>query len=902
MYHNIKSNFVFEDIAKALAGKGQYQYIKEIGDKPYKFNYRMTQGVPACPTTAQLIKIFGDDWKDAIAETYRLNNTRFGQKSVAQMVDDVLNVLSTFSSDNKLKLWAEKNLQLNEEQCKKFAGIELSHGFASLSLKAIHKILPFLRRGYIYSHAVEWANIPTIVGEEIWNNIDKQRFIVRNIQDMLLYQDQCTKDFCIKDFLLDNFELNTGAVDKLYHPSMIETYKDAEQKEGIYQLGSPRTNAIRNPMAMRSLHEMRKVINQLLREKIIDSNTEVHVEYARGLNDANMRKAIADYQRGQDKKHQNYEKSIKDLYFQETGKNIDPTETDIRKYELWEEQSHKCLYTGAEIGIADFLGDNPKYDIEHTIPRSIGGDSIMENLTLCDSRYNRDVKKAKMPSELANHEEILTRIEGWKKNYETLTYQIDKCRTHAGMSKEQKDPIIQKRHRLKIERNYWKDKYERFTMTEPPSDFSRRQGAGIGLISKYAGLYLKSLFHDLKNRNKSRVFTVKGTTTAEFRRMWGLQSEYEKKSRDNHCHHCIDAITIACIGKKQYEEMASFYHDEELYDDGRGKKPQFRKPWPTFTEDVLNLEKSLIIVHDTPNNMPKKARKYVRTANGKFIAKGDCARGSLHKETYYGAIERDGEIKYVVRKALASFEKEADIDNIVDDTVREIVREAVRGKTFKEAIAQPIYMNKEKGILIKKVRCYARRMMTPLNIRLHRDASSKDYKQAFHVANDTNYCMAIYEGMVKGKVKRDFELVKTIDAATYFRDSTSKAEFPTLVPSKTNSQLPLKSIIKIGTMVLLYENTPAEIDFVDKKDLARRLYKVVGLSSLSTKTNVYGRISIKYHQEARESKDVKIENTTYKNGGVHYPLIMLYHTQFNALVEGFDFHVNAIGDVELLSR
>ena len=901
-YRVSKPNFDFEDIAKALAGKGQYQYIKDVSDKPYKFNYRMTQGVPACPTTAQLIKIFGDDWKDAIAETYRLNNTRFGQKSVAQMVDDMLNVLSTFSSDSKLQLWAEKNLQLNEEQCKKFAGIKLSHGFASLSLKAIHKILPFLRQGYIYSHAVELANIPTIVGEEIWNNIDKQRFIVRNIQDMLLYQDQCTKDFCIKDFLLDNFNLNPGTVDKLYHPSMIETYKDAEQKEGIYQLGSPRTNAIRNPMAMRSLHEMRKVINQLLREKIIDSNTEVHVEYARGLNDANMRKAIADYQRGQDKKHQNYETSIKDLYLQETGKNIDPTETDIRKYELWEEQNHKCLYTGAEIGIADFLGDNPKYDIEHTIPRSIGGDSIMENLTLCDSRYNRDVKKAKMPSELANHEEILTRIEGWKKNYETLTYQIDKCRTHAGMSKEQKDPIIQKRHRLKIERNYWKDKYERFTMTEPPGDFSRRQGAGIGLISKYAGLYLKSLFHDPKNRNKSRVFTVKGTTTAEFRRMWGLQSEYEKKSRDNHCHHCIDAITIACIGKKQYEDMASFYHDEELYDDGRGKKPQFRKPWPTFTEDVLNLEKSLIIVHDTPNNMPKKARKYVRTANGKFIAKGDCARGSLHKETYYGAIERDGEIKYVVRKALTSFEKETDIDNIVDDTVREIVRNAVRGKTFKEAIAQPIYMNKEKGILIKKVRCFAQGISLIDEPGYSKNISLKEYKQTFHVANDTNYCMAIYEGMVKGKVKRDFELVKTIDAVTYFKDSTCTVEFPTLVPSKTNSQLPLKSIIKIGTMVLLYENTPAEIDFVDKKDLARRLYKVVGLSSMVISGYTYGVTSLRHHQEARQTKDLKFKNGKYKNGEQYRPLMVLLHTQFSALVEGLDFYINAIGDVELLNR
>lgn len=892
-YRVSKPNFDFEDIAKALAGKGQYQYIKDVGDKPYKFNYRMTQGVPACPTTAQLIKIFGDDWKDAIAETYRLNNTRFGQKSVAQMVDDMLNVLSTFSSDSKLQLWAEKNLQLNEEQCKKFAGIKLSHGFASLSLKAIHKILPFLRQGYIYSHAVELANIPVIVGQEIWNDTDKQGFIIRNIQQMLQCQDQTTKDFCIKDFLLNNFELNTGAVDKLYHPSMIETYKDAEQKEGIYQLGSPRTNAIRNPMAMRSLHEMRKVINQLLREKIIDSNTEVHVEYARGLNDANMRKAIADYQRAQDQKHQKYQNSIKELYLQETGRNIDPTETDIRKYEFWEEQSHKCLYTGAEIGIADFLGDNPKYDIEHTIPRSIGGDSIMENLTLCDSRYNRDVKKAKMPSELANHEEILTRIEGWKKNYETLTYQIDKCRTHAGMSKEQKDPIIQKRHRLKIERNYWKDKYERFTMTEPPSNFSRRQGAGIGLISKYAGLYLKSLFHDPKNRNKSRVFTVKGTTTAEFRRMWGLQSEYEKKCRDNHCHHCIDAITIACIGKKQYEDMASFYHDEELYDDGRGRKPQFRKPWPTFTEDVLNLEKSLIIVHDTPNNIPKKARKYVRTANGKFLAKGDCARGSLHKETYYGAIERDGEIKYVVRKALTSFEKEADIDNIVDDTVREIVREAVRGKIFKEAIAQPIYMNKEKGILIKKVRCKAPKVLKIFSVKPCRDTSFHQYKKDIYVANDRNYMMAIYE---KGADKKIcFEIVKNIETANFYKKSMDREDYPCLVPQIKNGAK-IKYCLKCGMAVLLYQNDAEEIDFNNMEDIIKRLYYITGLSLSES----YGMVTLTHAQEARDKLD--IQKGAFKMGEVYRPKINLRQTQFQGLIEGVDFNINILGDIKPLNK
>ena len=299
--------------------------------------------------------------------------------------------------------------------------------------------------------------------------------------------------------------------------------------------------------------------------------------------------------------------------------------------------------------------------------------------------------------------------------------------------------------------------------------------------------------------------------------------------------------------------------------------------------------------------MPRKARKYVRTTRGKFLAKGDCARGSLHNDTYYGAIERDGKIKYVVRKALASFEKESDLDNIVDDTVKEIVREAVRGKNFKEAIAQPIYMNKEKGILIKKVRCNAQRITNPLNIRQHRDASSKDYKQAFHVANDTNYCMAIYEGMVKGKVKRDFELVKTIDAATYFKDSTCRTDYPTLVPDKSNRELPFKTMLRIGTMVLLYEETPTEIDFSDKKDLARRLYKVTGLTYMTTKSGDYGRITLKCHQEARQSKDIKSENIAFKMGEEPRPAIMLLHTQFRALVEDIDFHINAIGEIELIN-
>ena len=108
-------------------------------------------------------------------------------------------------------------------------------------------------------------------------------------------------------------------------------------------------------MAMRSLHELRKVVNQLLKEGVIDNTTEVHVEYARELNDANKRKAIADYQRALDNNRKKYQEEILQFY-QEQGSAQQPTDDDILKFQLWEEQDHVCLYTGDQIGMADFLG------------------------------------------------------------------------------------------------------------------------------------------------------------------------------------------------------------------------------------------------------------------------------------------------------------------------------------------------------------------------------------------------------------------------------------------------------------------------------------------------------------------------------------------------------------------
>lgn len=895
-YRKSKPNFDFEEIAKKIAGKGKYQWKGDTQtDLPYKFNFRMSQGVSGCPTIAQLKEVFGDDWKKGIVETYMLGTKKDGtQKGIDEMVNDVWNVLFSFDSKDKVKEFGINHLQLDEEQAEKFSNIRLSRNYASLSQKAIRNILPFLRMGMIYSDAVFFAKVPAIIGQNLWEARQSEIMEDLSYTIQMAIKEKRHIDEAVKEYLQDNFDLKPGAAELLYHPSMIETYPDAKpNKDGVVLLGSPRTNAVKNPMAMRSLHEVRKVINNLIKEGKIGPDTEVHIEYARALNNANMRAAINELQREQDRKHKQYAEEIRQLYKEATGKDIQPTETDILKYQLWEEQGHICLYTGDKIGIADFIGASPTYDIEHTIPRSAGGDSTQMNMTLCSSRYNREVKKTKLPTELAEHEFIMTRIEPWKQRIEELRKQIDRDKKGNESDKAARDKRIRRKNLHMEELKYWEGKYDRFTMTEVPEGFARRQGAGIGLISKYAALYLKSYFHDTLHPDRRQVFSIKGTVTSEFRKMWGIQDEYEKKSRDSHTHHCIDAIVIACIGKNEFNMMGRYYHAKEEEERGEGQRPEFKKPWPTFTQDLKQIAEELLVVHDTSDNMPKKASRVIEVNGKKVVAKGDCARGSLHQDTYYGAIEKDGEIKYVVRKSLSTL-KESDVENIVDDVVKEKVKQAIAEKGFKDAMAGDIYMNEAKGILIKKVRCYTPSVTQPLDIRRHRDLSRKDYKQQYHVMNDENYMMAIYQGIVRSKRKTSFVLVNALDAVSFYKESTDRNDYLSIVPEE-NKGLPLKWCVKKGTHLLMLEEGEESISFSNTEELSNRLFTI-------TKMDKNGLLTCRNSKEARIAGELKsfLNSNLFRLRDGYRPILRMSPTNFHFLVEGYDFTITPLGEIKLI--
>lgn len=884
-----KKTFPFEDIAKKLAGKNNYCYIKSDEDKPYKFNYQLDTPVSSSPVNAQLEEIFGEDWLCSVCEVYTLakDKTRF------EIMNDVWHVLFFYDDEEKLREFAINRLQLDEEQAEKFSKISLPNDYAALSLKAIRKILPYLRDyGLIYPEAVFLGNLVEVMPKYEWNIKEMREAVIENVIEVMHSFDKnnidgVTLEQCVKVFLMDRYNVKEEDLKKLYHPSMIELYpRQRPNDDGLYQLGSPRISSVKNPMAMHSLFRLRKVVNLLLKKRMITPDTKIHIEFSRDLNDANRRWAIQAWQRDNEKDRDRCRKAIEEHI-------ANPSDTDILKYQLWEEQNHKCLYTGEEIGVEHFLGENPLYDIEHTIPRSAGGDSTKMNLTLCSNRYNRDIKRTKLPSQLPNHDEILERIKSWKDDYEELDKRIRKLKGSRGSSKEEKDRIIRTKHFLSLQRDYWRGKYQRFTMKEVPEGFSRRQGTDISVISRYARMYLKSVF--------KQVNIVKGIATSEFRQMWGIQEEYTKKERVNHVHHCIDAITIACIDKGEYDKLAEYRHKYDEYKYFGKDKPRFDMPWPSFVSDIKQIQDELLIAHYNKDNMPKQAKRYVRNSKGaKVLTQGDTARASLHNDTYYGAIERDGEIKYVVRKNLDGLD-EKDVKNIVDSKVRAKIEDAILlHGSLKKALEETIWMNEEKQVPIKKVRLFAGSVTRPINIREQRDLSKHEYKRQYHVQNDRNYMMAIYVGKDKrGKEKREFELVNNIEAAYLYRRSNKSEQ--ELVPYYSKSGYELRYKLKIGTMVLLYENNPEEVWELERNGIQKRLYKITGMSSMVIQGKYeFGTIEMIYHQDARPSTEIKKINGEYKNNEDFRPGIKMLHSQINALVQGVDFEINDLGEIRRL--
>jgi CRISPR-associated endonuclease Csn1 len=219
-------------------------------------------------------------------------------------------------------------------------------------------------------------------GKETWQKLsdeEKQNALQQITENYQQFFQSSNRDFyklprvgdAMKKFLADNFsdmlycpdtfkKLENGVetckcekckrLNKLYHPSMIAIYPQARDEYYKYDgkeirkvmLGSPKTGAFKNPMAMRTLHELKKLVNYYIASGQVDEETRVVVEIPReaNLEDNNRRYAYTVYQARRREENKQFAEAIRELLNDPDAKgslaNAD-SDSDIDKFRLWYE-------------------------------------------------------------------------------------------------------------------------------------------------------------------------------------------------------------------------------------------------------------------------------------------------------------------------------------------------------------------------------------------------------------------------------------------------------------------------------------------------------------------------------------------------------------------------------------
>lgn len=762
-----KGDFDFEVVAKALSQGKDYRYIKDRNklEAEVEFNFPMDKTFSGSPSLYLIRKALGKEYFNSIPFLNTGYQDEKGKSLVS--VEDIWHCLFLDSFGKKDKKQARKDFVLkhlpSNVDAEAFAKIQLKKGYGSLSKSAIKKILPFLEKGELYSHAVFQANISNVLGRKISdeekikindciksalkehrkeksvngvvnNYIEKCKadnlslgdepvsikthengikgelyswfteaeFNNMKPDEVTELEEKCWQQFhdaangklpkniefissetipvFIEKQLKGSFPNDVVNIEKLYHPSAIETYPKVEK-----ELGNPEISSIKNPVFIKAMYQIRRLVNTLIEEGMVDMDTEVNIEMAREINSASYRRALNDFQKDQQNIRTWARQKIIECYDESKRDNINPTDEQITKYILYSEQNGFCLYTGETITPRKFFTEQ-RYDIEHTIPRSKVNDNSLGNKTLANADFNRNHKKDVLPANLdlvfnsdvngpitIDKENILRNRDEWLRSYtvtksevhfnvtlESLKNDLRKYKKAAKAISDANshDEIMTRFHYTKLKLDYLQEKYYRFEKEEVTSKFTNANLVDTRIITKYARAYLNSYF--------KKVNVINGQITDTMRKIWGLQGEHEQKDRSNHIHHCIDAITVACVEKGTANRISAAYHqyERDYFDGNESAKVYLPEPMEKFVPTMKELHKEVFIFHLQRDRIKPMLEELKKDKPQKIDL-----RGPLNSQNPYGHIKINGKSEFVQRKAISSISGK-DVENIVDEGIK----------------------------------------------------------------------------------------------------------------------------------------------------------------------------------------------------------------------------------------
>lgn len=318
---------------------------------------------------------------------------------------------------------------------------------------------------------------------------------------------------------------------------------------------------VRNPTVVRVQNELRKVVNNLI--SLYGKPDRIRIELAREV--GKSKREREEMQAGIQKRERLRKRAAEAL---QANGIAQPSRDTIEKWLLWKESQERCPYTGDQIGF-DALFREDRYEVEHIWPRSRSLDNSFRNKTLC----RKDVNIAK-----GNR----TPFECFRSDAET--WDAIKRRLE-GMTAIKGGPGLPP------------GKVKRFLAEALPEDFAERQLRDTSYAAREILAQLKRLWPDIGERSEVKVEPVTGRVTAQLRKLWTLNNVLDadgEKTRADHRHHAIDALTVACTDLGMTNRLSRYW---QAIEDPTVTKPHLPLPWPTIRSDAEDAAAKIVVSH-----------------------------------------------------------------------------------------------------------------------------------------------------------------------------------------------------------------------------------------------------------------------------------------------------------------
>jgi CRISPR-associated endonuclease Csn1 len=555
----------------------------------------------------------------------------------------------------------QQKFSIEPEIANKLAKLDLTKGgFGNKSVKAIRKILPYLIEGYVYSDAMCFAG---------------------------------------------------------YDHSNSQTKEENIQRKLLERLKSIPNNSLRQPIVEKILNQMVNVVNTIIEK--YGKPDEIRVELARELKQSKEERS--DTSKFLSKRERENEQIVKKL--EEFG--LRATRNNIVKWRLYEEMDNEdkklnaiCIYCGQPISVTEAIKGND-VDIEHIIPKGKLFDDSQSNKTLAHRRCNTD--------------------KGDRTAYDFM----------KGKSEQALAAYVERVNKLFSSKVIGKAKRDKLLMTEDkiPQNFIDRQLRESQYIARKAREILQTICHN--------VWSTSGTITAELRHLWGWddvtmnlqfskykdlglteirewESEHGKNKhtkevisgwtkRDDHRHHAIDALTIACTKQgyiQRFNTLSSSKTREDMKREVDVRSVEYREKLnllekyivseQPFTVGVVEEKAASILISFKAGKKVAVTgkRKVGRKGSKKVVQTGIIVpRGALSEESVYGKIKKVEEkktLKYLFENPHLIFKPR--IKQLVKERLEKFEGDAK--KALASTKKEPIYLDNEKSIPLEYGSCF----------------------------------------------------------------------------------------------------------------------------------------------------------------------------------------------------